>query len=265
MPSSIDHVVIAVRDLERTVADYQKAGFTVTPGGEHAGGGTHNALVSFADGAYLELIAIKDPVKGSSHPWFSEIEQGDGPVAFALLAANLDLEAARLTVAGLAVTNVRDGGRVRPDGQGLAWRSFNIESVPPAPLPFLIVDVTPRNLRVPAGPATRHALGELRLEGIAILVGDLAAASEPFAALLGAGTELDVPRFSGLRARTRFALGQQWIDLIAPDDSGGDPGETYRRRGAGVYQIDLSAATSDANRTELPLDLTHGLRIRFRG
>src|SRR5207249_370550 len=33
-------------------------GFTVVPGGVHAGGLTHNALIPFADGRYLELLAL---------------------------------------------------------------------------------------------------------------------------------------------------------------------------------------------------------------
>ena len=33
MTIGIDHIVIAVNDLERAVADYAAAGFTVTPAG----------------------------------------------------------------------------------------------------------------------------------------------------------------------------------------------------------------------------------------
>ena len=39
-------------------------GFTVIRGGEHANGITHNVLVVFEDGAYLELIAWKKPDPG---------------------------------------------------------------------------------------------------------------------------------------------------------------------------------------------------------
>ncbi len=56
----IDHIVILVPDLEQAERDYTARGFTVTPGGEHAGGLTHNALIALADGSYLELIAFRD-------------------------------------------------------------------------------------------------------------------------------------------------------------------------------------------------------------
>lgn len=264
MPDSIDHAVIAVGDLDQAAADFAAAGFTVTPGGEHRGGATHNALVCFADGAYFELIAIKDPVKGADHPWFAGMERGDGAVAFALLADDLEGLAARLAEAGLAVSPVREGGRTRPDGVALAWRVFSIESTPSAPLPFLITDVTPRNLRVPDGAAIVHPLGEPRVDGIAIAVRDLAAACKPFAALLGAGTEIDVPRFSGVRARMRFGLGRQWIDLIEPEEPHGDAGERLRRRGDGIFRIELAGAVPGTAPAELPLDLTHGVRIAVR-
>ncbi len=55
----LDHVVFVAHDLAVTVKEYRGRGFTVTPGGEHADGITHNALVAFADGAYLELVGYR--------------------------------------------------------------------------------------------------------------------------------------------------------------------------------------------------------------
>ncbi|HKX52110.1 MAG TPA: VOC family protein [Candidatus Binatia bacterium] len=53
----IDHLVIVVKDLEQAANDYQQLGFTVVPGGKHPVG-SHNVLISFADGSYLEVIAF---------------------------------------------------------------------------------------------------------------------------------------------------------------------------------------------------------------
>ena len=60
MLTRLDHLVILVRDLGRAVREYEKLGFTVIPGGEHADGLTHNALICFEDGSYLELVAFLD-------------------------------------------------------------------------------------------------------------------------------------------------------------------------------------------------------------
>ncbi len=59
MIKGIDHVVILVKDLAQATADYTELGFTVVPGGEHSDGASHNALIAFADGSYIELFAFK--------------------------------------------------------------------------------------------------------------------------------------------------------------------------------------------------------------
>lgn len=67
MTLPLDHIVIAVQDLERSIADYTALGFNVLRGGEHPGRSTHNALVVFADGAYFELIAQRGRRGSSRH------------------------------------------------------------------------------------------------------------------------------------------------------------------------------------------------------
>ena len=154
----IDHIVIAGRGLAQMSRDYEQAGFTVTPGGEHVGGATHNALVSFADGAYFELLAFAEPDRPQVHKWWAKLANGEGTVDFALLSDGLDAEADRLRQAGVAVDGPRDGGRLRPDGQRIAWRTIMLADGA-TPLPFVIEDVTAHGLRVPPAPprSTRWA------------------------------------------------------------------------------------------------------------
>jgi hypothetical protein len=47
---------------------------------------------------------------------------------------------------GLTIAKAPPGGRVRPDGQQVSWRTAHPEN---PQLPFLIQDTTPRELRVP--------------------------------------------------------------------------------------------------------------------
>ena len=56
----IDHVLIAVRDLDAAKDTFERLGFKVTPEGRHPGRGTSNRLVVFG-GEYLELISVHDP------------------------------------------------------------------------------------------------------------------------------------------------------------------------------------------------------------
>src|SRR5699024_10003208 len=84
------------------------------------------------------------------------------------------------------------------------------------PIPFLIDDITPRELRVPGGDAAMHPLGATGVSGVRLLVSDLSSAADRFAALLNTpGKEVTSDVVGGAAAR-RFALGSQWIDLIQP-------------------------------------------------
>jgi catechol 2,3-dioxygenase-like lactoylglutathione lyase family enzyme len=120
--AGIDHIVIAVRDLERAAVNFSKAGFTVTPGGEHSGGVTHNALIALADGSYFELIAWKRPPDTPDNGWWRCLQAGEGFIDYALRADDLDAEVARLRDAGLDVPDPVAGGRTRPDGQRVEWQ-----------------------------------------------------------------------------------------------------------------------------------------------
>ena len=70
MLKGIDHLVIVVPELEAAVATYRGLGFTVVPGGRHPIG-THNALIAFTDGSYLELIAFFEP--NAQHRWHQRL------------------------------------------------------------------------------------------------------------------------------------------------------------------------------------------------
>jgi catechol 2,3-dioxygenase-like lactoylglutathione lyase family enzyme len=258
----IDHIVIAVRDLATASDDYARLGFTVTPGGEHTGGATHNALISFADGAYFELIAFREPDRPQEHKWWARFAKGEGTVDFALLSESVDFEGDRLKQAGIEIDGPHDGGRLRPDGQRIAWRNLGLKAAG-APLPFLIEDVTTRDLRVPTGAATEHELGVTGIAGLVLLVADLDRAIGPYQALLDTPGESSTPVVEGVRRARRFRFGSQWIELTEADPSAADLQRHIKERGPGPYEIVL--AGTGANGEQFPLDLTHGARIRLEG
>ncbi|HEX5416958.1 MAG TPA: VOC family protein [Chloroflexota bacterium] len=262
MLKQIDHIVVVARNLTEAEENFRRAGFTVTTGGEHVGGLTHNALISFGDGTYFELIAFHEPETPQEHRWWERLSRGEGLVDYALLSDDLNAEAARVRGAGLPLRGPADGGRLRPDGQELIWRSFFLgPGVSKTALPFVIEDLTPRELRVPGGAASSHQLPVTRVAGISLVVADLAAASEEFQALLNLAPAVrDVP---GLGPTARFQLGAQWLELIQPSAPGTPAAEHLRRLGEGPYEVVLSGERgANPGEGDLLSGPLNGARIR---
>jgi catechol 2,3-dioxygenase-like lactoylglutathione lyase family enzyme len=177
MLRQLDHVVFVVRDLRAAIDDYRRRGFTVTPGGEHADGVTHNAIVPFADGSYLELVAFHDLGQSLTHPWWTIAADGGGLADFALLSDDLAADTAAL--ADLVRSPPQEGGRIRPDGIELRWRTAVLK----IPLPFVIEDLTARELRVPGGAATEHANGATGIASVVVGAVDIGDTEWRYAAL----------------------------------------------------------------------------------
>lgn len=181
MEFRLDHVVIAVTELAQAVDDYRALGFTVQMGGRHPGRTSHNALVIFEDDAYLELIAWAEP--GPAERWYNVLQQhGEGFMDFALIPDDVPVAIDEARNRGLALAGPIDGSRLRPDGQQVKWRTGRQATFD---LPFLCGDVTPRNLRVPAGEARHHANGATGIAGLTIAVPDMDRSLAAYGALLG--------------------------------------------------------------------------------
>lgn len=262
MSHIIDHILVLVRDLAAASTDYAAAGFTITPGGVHADGATHNALIPFADGTYLELIAPTQPDRlPNEEPW-SRLRQGEGLIEYALGADDLAGEAVRLRSRGVPTTGPDDGGRDRPDGQRVQWRTLSAHQGGET-LPFLIADVTPRSLRVPGDAAARHALGITRVVGLTAVVADLAASAHALGSLLDTvGRRLDLPEGG---PAVQFTMGPQWVVLAQPGDDGSAPRRYLDTWGEGPYEVTLSAGPDAAPGagTALSADRLHGARFRI--
>jgi catechol 2,3-dioxygenase-like lactoylglutathione lyase family enzyme len=204
MRFSLDHVVIAVHDLERAVEDYRALGFTVVMGGRHPPPRTSsNALVIFQDGSYLELISWNPP--NPAERWSNLLqEHGEGIVDFALIPEDLPGAVEASKSRGLALNGPLDGKRLRPDGVEVRWQTARQTTFD---LPFLCADLTPRELRVPAGVVRTHANGTRGVPEVVVAVQRVEASSARYEALLG-----ERPALSGRDAAIR--LGGTTIRLV---------------------------------------------------
>ncbi len=190
MTLRFDHAIILVRDLYKSIDHYKSAGFNPFFGGVHAGGKTHNALIVFGDGTYLELLAPTtpellnnlDPNDRSSFLFL--LAQGEGLGGYALLSDNLVADVDAMQKRGLAVSLQPANGRARPDGQQLRWRSAVRDNG--SMTPFFLQDETPRNLRVPEDTATTTQPNGIKgISGLTIAVPDLAVGIREYEMMTG--------------------------------------------------------------------------------
>src|SRR5215468_5908959 len=180
MLQGIDHIVIAVPDLAVASRNYEALGFTVVPGGRHPVG-THNALIAFADGAYIELIAFYE--KNTEHKWWEPLQQGGGLVDFCMQTDELMADTAAFRKAGVDIDDPSPLSRVRPDGYQLKWVLSIPRGVYRGVAPFLIQDETPREERVPR--QTRHANGVTGIGAVTVAVEDVATVRRWYAGATG--------------------------------------------------------------------------------
>ena len=178
----VDHVVMAVRDLDRAARAWEARGIATVPGGAHPRWGTANRIAPLGE-TYLELLAAVDEEVASAtvlgRAILARSDGGDRWFALCLSDDDIDATAARL---GLSV---EPGARTKPDGSQVRWRGAGIEDPRRSPeLPFFIswetLETHPGRTRV-AHPAGELALGAIEVGGHA----------EAFAAWTG-GTTLPV-------------------------------------------------------------------------
>lgn len=121
----LDHLVYATPDLRLGIDTVEKLlGVRATPGGQHPGLGTRNALVALGPSSYLEIIG-PDPEqpKPAGRRRFG-IDELKAPRIVGWVAKGTDLEKLVAAAAGRGVKlgAVIPGSRRRPDGVVLSWR-----------------------------------------------------------------------------------------------------------------------------------------------
>ena len=121
----IDHLVYATPDLQLGIDAVEKRlGVKATPGGQHPGLGTRNALVALGPTSYLEIIGPDPEQPKPTGPRRFGIDDLKAPriVRWVVKSGELAAVKAKADKAGVTLGAVASGSRKRPDGVVLSWR-----------------------------------------------------------------------------------------------------------------------------------------------
>jgi catechol 2,3-dioxygenase-like lactoylglutathione lyase family enzyme len=131
----LDHVVIVVRDLAAAEARLARLGFRPTPRGVHSAPmGTANTTVVFADGTYLEALAVLQPTENNAGVR-AVLAEREGPYGLAFKTDDADAAAAGFAAAGIGPGAALEFARPveLPSGPGEA--AFRVARTDPAHTP----------------------------------------------------------------------------------------------------------------------------------
>ena len=209
----LDHIVIAIRDLDQGIARYRELGFDARPGGRHTGRGTHNAIVRFGLD-YLELVSVYDEAEARAAGRGELVDflaTREGPTGYVLATDDIAAEAERIRDGGLSVVGPFAMERLRPDGSRLTWRLvIPGDGADRRPWPIFIQWDQSDAERLARDGATAHPNGARGIRSVTVGVRDLPAARHLYGAVFGLAP-------AGADA---FRAGNATIELVPASDDG---------------------------------------------
>ena len=125
MISTVDHLIIAVKDLNEAEQNYKKL-FGLNPvwRGEHKELGTANVIFNFKN-TYLELLSANGEGLGAMLVNSAIEESGDGLIGVVFGVENIKEASKALIEKGFAITDISDGeGRNNSSNELRKWKNF---------------------------------------------------------------------------------------------------------------------------------------------
>jgi hypothetical protein len=249
----IDHLVVVVNDLKDAARDYEQLGFTVVPGGKHPVG-SHNVLIAFADGSYLEIIAFYREAR--DHRWWEPLQKGERLVDFCMQTDDLQADTRKLREAGVAINDAVPWSRTRPDGYELKWLLSLAQGGHRGVAPFLIQDTTPRRERIPQ--RFIHKNGATGIASLIVAVEELSGVRRWYERVLERDGTAITDRALGADG-IRYTIGTHTLDFLIPAASHSPLIPWLRTFGPSPYAAKLRSSSAGA----IVLDdkLTHGANL----
>lgn len=212
---SIDHPVIAARNLDAARATFERLGFTVPPRGSHVEWGTGNLCIMFPDD-YIEIRAIIDASRFTMHLDEHLDAFGEGLMGIAFSTADVERSHGEMLQHGIDAGEVSTLTRNFEHPERWTHPSFRL-CVPGADdihgLMHVVVlqHLTPELIREPG--FLTHANGCIGVNSIAGMIQDIERVSSRLRRLLG--DRAVTAHQHGVTAR--LPTGQR-IDLLLPQD-----------------------------------------------
>tara|TARA_B100000212_G_scaffold327166_1_gene290230 strand:+ start:509 stop:1348 length:840 start_codon:yes stop_codon:yes gene_type:complete len=146
MISSLDHLIIAVKDLDKAISDYEKIlGIAPCWKGKHSELGTKNALFSF-ENTYLELLSPSDAGPGTEFINTLLIDKGDHLAGIALGTDNIEHTKEALYKNGYTVEISSGQATSEKDGEIRQWKNIFLPKDLSRELFIFIIQHTQGNL-----------------------------------------------------------------------------------------------------------------------
>lgn len=250
MLTSLDHIIIGVRDLDAAARQFgDKLGLLPSGGGIHPVGGTANRIIVIGE-TYLELIAVHKPEE-VQESMMQRLALGEGYLNCVFTSNDIEADSQAMRQRGVNVLGPMQGSLRSADGRERAWKRADIERPELAQrYPFVIQHDSvgeERRMRL-AGWSTppEHPLGAIKVRSVTLAVRDLAEASQRFARIYGLQPSDPYSAASqGMGAQiVSFALGQsgQTVELAAPAFEEKGPNalsDHLERFGESMYRMTL--------------------------
>lgn len=183
--TGIDHVIVAVRDLDRAVAAYRLLGFTPTDRGRHPALGTHNHLFMFGRD-YFELVGVERPTPDNQR-WRDVLADREGLAGIALATDDAEAATEALRARGVEAPDVSYFSRPVEINGGMEEARFAAAYVAPSVTPVAPMFFCQHYTRdlVWRPEWQRHPNGVTGIGAVSALAADPAATAAAYAPLVG--------------------------------------------------------------------------------
>lgn len=210
--SGIDHLVIAVGDLDRAAAAYRRLGFTLSPRATHSAGmGTANHTIMLQRD-YFELLAVLTPTERNLR-WRDALALGEGVAGMAVVPASAAAARDAWFRQGFTPSDLVSFSRPvdRPDGSRMEAR-FEIVSLPKGSVPgasvFACAQLTREAVWLPE--LMGHANTATAIRRLTVALPGVAEGATSWGKALQGATA------SAIDGGVRLRLGGHAVDLLEP-------------------------------------------------